>query len=251
MGTQAQIDANRRNAERSTGPTTDAGKKKSCMNALRTALTAQVPVMTEEDARAYQRFCAELFLELKPETLLECHAAQLVADGYWRLHRAHTIENNMLTLGHYEPSGNIHAAHHEIQNTLTHAREFREHAPSFNTLTLVEQRIDRALQRAIERLDKLQADRRAARAEALEKALHIREYNEAHGLSDVQPNPSPNVSAKAQPGTSPDAPPDEIGFVFSARELDLELDRRHRLQHGKLRFDDRLKAENRPLQAAA
>src|SRR5947199_58583 len=57
MATQAQIDANRRNSQKSTGPATDAGKLASSLNALKTGLYAES--LTALDS-AYHRALADL-----------------------------------------------------------------------------------------------------------------------------------------------------------------------------------------------
>jgi len=49
MATQKQIDANRINAQKSTGPRTEEGKSKSRMNAKRDGITGQVVTLSEED----------------------------------------------------------------------------------------------------------------------------------------------------------------------------------------------------------
>ena len=49
-----QIAANRRNASKSTGPTTGEGKQRSRCNALRHGLTDETVIGTLEDAEDYQ-----------------------------------------------------------------------------------------------------------------------------------------------------------------------------------------------------
>ena len=49
MTTQAQIDANRRNAQLSTGPKTPEGKATSSQNATQHGLTSQRVVLPDED----------------------------------------------------------------------------------------------------------------------------------------------------------------------------------------------------------
>ena len=51
-----QIEANRRNACKSTGPTTDAGKERSRRNAVRHGLTAETVITTLEDEEDYKAF---------------------------------------------------------------------------------------------------------------------------------------------------------------------------------------------------
>jgi hypothetical protein len=51
-----QIEANRRNARLSTGPTTEEGKRKSRRNAVRHGLTAETVIDALEDAADYAAF---------------------------------------------------------------------------------------------------------------------------------------------------------------------------------------------------
>jgi hypothetical protein len=60
MTSLKQIEANRRNAPKSTGPKTEAGKERSRRNAVRHGLTAEAVVGALEDADAYQTFEAAI-----------------------------------------------------------------------------------------------------------------------------------------------------------------------------------------------
>ncbi len=53
MSTDAQIAANRRNAQLSSGPTSETGKATSSLNALKTRLTGRTVLLPSEDAGAY------------------------------------------------------------------------------------------------------------------------------------------------------------------------------------------------------
>src|SRR6266550_9513837 len=56
MTSYRQIEANRRNALKSTGPKTEAGKQLSRCNAVRHGLTAETVIGALEDAEDYKAF---------------------------------------------------------------------------------------------------------------------------------------------------------------------------------------------------
>ena len=56
MSSLKQIKANRRNALKSTGPTTPEGKERSRCDAVRHGLTAETVIAALEDAEDYQAF---------------------------------------------------------------------------------------------------------------------------------------------------------------------------------------------------
>jgi len=66
MSSQAQIDANRINAEKSTGPTSDEGKAKSRVNAFKHGIYSVNPDLSGEDPGRYERRKLEYFEQFKP-----------------------------------------------------------------------------------------------------------------------------------------------------------------------------------------
>ena len=56
MTSYRQIEANQRNALKSTGPRTEAGKQASRCNAVRHGLTAETVIAALEDAEDYKAF---------------------------------------------------------------------------------------------------------------------------------------------------------------------------------------------------
>ena len=63
-----QIEANRANAFRSTGPKTEAGKRRSRRNAVRHGLTAETVVVALEDIKDYQAFEATIIADYDAQT---------------------------------------------------------------------------------------------------------------------------------------------------------------------------------------
>jgi hypothetical protein len=92
---RAQI--NIANAQHSTGSKTDAGKKKSSLNALRHGLTGQIVVMPTEDLEAYQRHLDSFTEEYDPQGAIEANLVQALADTSWRLNRVAALEASSLS----------------------------------------------------------------------------------------------------------------------------------------------------------
>jgi hypothetical protein len=88
-----QIAANRRNAEKSTGPTTPEGKERSRCNAVRHGLTAETVIAGLEDAEDYQAFEEAVTADYNVETAVERELVLRLASVLWRLRRATGIES--------------------------------------------------------------------------------------------------------------------------------------------------------------
>ena len=71
MTSYTQIEANRRNALRSTGPKTEAGKQVSRCNALRHELTAETVIGPLEDAEDYKAFEAAVTADYDAQSAVE------------------------------------------------------------------------------------------------------------------------------------------------------------------------------------
>jgi hypothetical protein len=205
MISQKQLEANRRNAQRSTGPRTDEGKERSSRNNLRHGLTGQISVLPSEDREAHDRFVNALIDSLKPETPMEQQLAQSIAEDSWRLNRVCALETNIFALGRED-------RRNEIQIALADARTFLDHASKFQLLSVYEQRINRNLQRNLQQLRGLQAERKQERERALEEAKLLAQFNLVNGLPFE---------------------PEENGFVFSAAEINRAIDRDNRLREAR------------------
>ena len=70
MATERQIEANRRNGAKSTGPRTPEGKQRSRANAYKHGLTGEGVVLASEDAEKVAGRFEGLMEELDPGTLL-------------------------------------------------------------------------------------------------------------------------------------------------------------------------------------
>ncbi len=88
--------ANRENAQRSTGPRTEAGKQRSSQNALTHGLTASSPVLPTEDRAAYDDHRQKFFDQYKPANATETQLVQELVDTSWRLNRIPLLEADAL-----------------------------------------------------------------------------------------------------------------------------------------------------------
>jgi len=93
-----QIEANRRNALKSTGPRTDAGKQQSRRNAVRHGLTAETVVDFLEDPEDYKAFEIAVASDFDAHTAVERELVLRLASLLWRLRRATAIDTGLLQI---------------------------------------------------------------------------------------------------------------------------------------------------------
>src|SRR5262245_31624847 len=98
MSSLKQIQANRLNALKSTGPRTEEGKRRSRGNALRHGLTAETIIGALEDAAEYEAFELSILDGYAPRTTAERELASRLASVLWRLRRATNIETALLQI---------------------------------------------------------------------------------------------------------------------------------------------------------
>jgi hypothetical protein len=191
MSTIRQIEANRRNSEKSTGPTSVTGKAVSSMNALKTGIHAKSLVLPSEKVADLEQLIDEYYQHHRPaspearaflDDLIRCE---------WTLRRLDTAESQMWQ---YQGEGRFHDP-----------REYPlGYAASCNpgTFTKLQYRVDttrRARDRALLALEKLK------------------------GAS--APAPSPVVEAKDPPSLSPSpqTTSPQIGFVLPTPAANLPV----------------------------
>ncbi len=210
--TEARLAANRQNAQASTGPRTPEGKQRTRLNGIRHGLTGQTVLMPHEDQKAFERHTRLIVDSYHPATDTERNLAKAIANDQWRLNRARAIEENIFALGQLNNPVELEDADERTNNALTQAQTFLNDAKEIGLLSLYEGRIHRNLQRNIAELNRLQAERRASRAEALEQAALL-------------------ARLAASKGKTYDPQPD--GFAFSAPEITRHLDRQTRLAEAR------------------
>ncbi len=146
---------NRKNAQHSTGPRTEAGKHRSSLNALRHGLTAASPVLPSEDPAAYESHRRQFFAEYQPATSTETQLVQELVDTSWRLNRIPLLEADLLArAADANPAEAIQA---------------------LSTLGLHGTRLSRQFQKTLDQLRSLQSDRQNREHRDLQDAAALLE----------------------------------------------------------------------------
>jgi hypothetical protein len=98
MTSLKQIEANRGNAQKSTGPVTEEGKLRSRRNAVRHGLTAETVIGALEDAEDYRTFEQIIMADYDAQSAVERELVLRLASVLWRLRRATTMETGLFDI---------------------------------------------------------------------------------------------------------------------------------------------------------
>ncbi len=93
MSSEAQIAANRANAQLSTGPKTEEGKEALCFNNLRHGLAGAFHILDWEDEEDFDGLKLALEAEYRPQTATERILVARLAQHEWLRQRASYLQN--------------------------------------------------------------------------------------------------------------------------------------------------------------
>jgi hypothetical protein len=96
MATQAQIDANRQNAQKSTGPTTEAGRARSARNRFSHGFRSSVVFLLDEEREEFNGLVADLHGEYQPATPSEQILLEKMIHHQWNSLRAVRLQSMSL-----------------------------------------------------------------------------------------------------------------------------------------------------------
>jgi hypothetical protein len=202
MPTAAQIEANRANAQLSTGPTSETGKAKSSLNAVKTGLTGRSVLLPSDDAALYEAHVAEFMKRLAPVGENEQNLAQALADTEWRLQRIPALEMGIYALGRLEFAELFANEDEAVRKHLIEAKIFLAYQRQLNNLSIQEGRLRRQREKDSAALRQLQEDRKRKAQARLDKAAR------AYILA-------------VHEGRHEEFEPTELGFDFSLAEIEL------------------------------
>jgi hypothetical protein len=124
MATDEQLQANRRNAKRSTGPKSPEGKARSRLNSRKHGLTAKTLIIVGEHSDDFDQLRAELMVEHDPQSVLETELVERLAGIHWRLRRVPFFEAAIMEARHHEARKWNMNAYRAL------AEDFNSHRPS-------------------------------------------------------------------------------------------------------------------------
>jgi hypothetical protein len=168
MATNLQIEANQKNAQLSTGPVTEEGRRRSALNSVRHGFTGQSVVLTAEEAEPYREFNEQYLKDLAPVGAQEQQLSRSIIDARWRVNQLNTTESGIYALGHREYIDQFQQEAPALAISMARALTFKNNQKELDRLHRYESRLFRQATRDEATLKALQAERKA-HAEAQEK----------------------------------------------------------------------------------
>src|SRR6266403_5010959 len=92
MPTEAQINANRLNAKKSTGPTSPEGKARSALNALKSGIDAWSQIIPGEDPAELETLTEQFLLHYCPADPVQLSLVDTLVSTEWIQRRLRRIE---------------------------------------------------------------------------------------------------------------------------------------------------------------
>jgi len=159
MSTSAQIAANQANAQLSTGPTSETGKTKSSLNAVKTGLTGRTVLLPNEDAVLYEAHVLQFMKSHAPSGDDERNLVQSLADTEWRLLRIPALEMGVYAVGRLEFAELFANEDLAVRKHLIEAKVFLAYQRQLNNLSIQESRLRRQREKDTAALRELQQER--------------------------------------------------------------------------------------------
>jgi hypothetical protein len=219
MSTPAQAAASIANSKLSAGPTSDAGKQTVSSNALAHGLAssnpAHVALPGEEELLA--RHLESYRKAYAPGNQPEEDLVRTLAESYWRLERAHKLENALFSQILKQDD------YKDLDPIVAKAVAWSNKDTGLQRIALYAQRIQRTAEKTAAALKAMQQERKAAYNQAKEEAMYLTQLSLASAI---------DFDAALHFG----APDLHGGFVYSRDEIKLALLRVSRLEEARARF---------------
>jgi len=194
MATPQQIAANQENSQKSTGPTSTEGLKRSSLNSTVHGFTGQKLVLSAAEQAPYEAFCKALEAEFRPCTAESRELLQNYTDLRWSIQQITVQQNNILVIMNaiteqFIESGDFAAMDAALE----------PHTRRLKTLGTYEQRRRRAAKETLALFNEVELQHKTVQQEQLQKAAEAHQaFQKLHQTWD----------------------PKEFGFVCSLPEIE-------------------------------
>jgi hypothetical protein len=199
MSSQKQIEANRRNAQKSTGPKTPEGRATVSRNSIKHGLTASTLVLPDESEADFEALLDSVEAEHQPATPTEVALVRRIAMAIWRLIRGYHIEAGLYAVRRIDLDDTIekYKGLDPCDRLAIIVRDDALGPRALTNLSCYEIRLERSMDKALRELQRL----RSARCIEMEKQSQS---------TQRQPDPEP---APHQTSSTPEMPAQPINGV--------------------------------------
>jgi hypothetical protein len=200
MTSQAQINANRLNSQKSTGPTSPEGKAASSLNALKSGIHAASHIIRGEDPAALEALTAAFLLQFQPADPNQLALVDTLIAAEWTQRRLRRIEAELWN----SRDESLDPTHAELSDyppnpTSSFPPLGHSYPDALDPFLRIQRRIDGTNRLYLRTLQVLQNLQKAPVAQA--SACHVGTH------ADTSPAPEPTSPEKTEPLTPPN------GFV--------------------------------------
>jgi len=171
MSTSARVEANRQNAQSSTGPRTAEGLQKSSLNAIRHGFTGQTMLVTESEAEPYRLFTEGFLKELAPVGVHETALAHSIMNNRWRTQQISAMESAIYALGFRQHASQLANETPDMAAAMSRLLTFDEKRKDLDRLRRYESSLTRQINKDTQLLGQLQLTRKAEQAKQEKEAI--------------------------------------------------------------------------------
>ena len=171
---EAQLKANRENAQHSTGPTSSEGKRKVALNPLTHGFAGKTVLIAAHEEAAYIKHFRDFRAEYKPKGPSEQFLVQSLAELSWSAQQLRAQIDNLITLGGAMCKPMLESGDSQVDFAIAQATSLEANMPKINLLGIYEQRKMRLFTNARKELTTIQAARKLAEQQEVEEASFYR-----------------------------------------------------------------------------
>ena len=213
MPSERQFEANRANAQKSTGPKTPEGKAAVRLNGLKHGLAAETILVPGEDPAKFQALLDDYIAEYQPATPTDEFLVRQLVMADWRMARLHRIEGSYYNLNQKMQLNPGSLNYSELTDAERLASDFSFSSSKLGTLFNLhryEQRLERSAKIAREELNRrrlalvnpapVAAPVKRPKAQPSPKIINIEtaQHPPAQASPAPEPPPSPLLAADAE-----------------------------------------------------